>query len=59
MADKHGHSTQCDVCGRRTWYEKEQQCHCSYPDKTTCETCGHTEADYDTMVRCTGTLRKI
>ena len=57
--DSVGHLTQCDVCGRRTWYDTEQQCHCNYFQKDTCESCGHTEIDYDTNVRCLGTLRLI
>ena len=58
MADKY--KTVCDKCGRLTWYETEQQCHCSYFPSETCTTCGHTETDYDNgQVRCTGTLRLL
>ena len=39
--------TICDVCGRKTWYETEQRCHCSEPDS---------QGD---IVRCSGTLRLI
>uniref|UniRef100_A0A6H2A5D1 Uncharacterized protein n=1 Tax=viral metagenome TaxID=1070528 RepID=A0A6H2A5D1_9ZZZZ len=27
------YKTICDTCGRKTWYETEQKCHCSYPKK--------------------------
>jgi hypothetical protein len=54
------YKTVCNKCGRKTWYEDEQQCHCFYPASRTCETCGHTEQIEPTkMVRCTGTLKKI
>lgn len=53
------YKTVCDKCGRKTWYETEQQCHCSYPETDTCNTCGHTEQDYNNMIRCTGTLKVI
>ena len=53
------YKTVCDKCGRKTWYEIEQQCHCSYPKQETCNACGHTVEDYDNVIRCTGTLRII
>ena len=60
MENKNEFKSVCDVCGRKTWYEKEQQCHCSYSKKETCKTCGHTEeVEPHTMERCTGTLRLI
>ena len=43
---KNEYRTVCDKCGRKTWYETEQQCHCSY-------------FHGDVNVRCTGTLRII
>lgn len=52
------YKTICDICGRKTWYEKEQQCQCSYPKEKTCRTCGHTE-QLKKIVQCTGTLRLI
>jgi hypothetical protein len=53
-------TTICDKCYRKTWYEDEQQCHCSYLETKTCNECGHTETlDNAKEVRCTGTLRKI
>ena len=48
----------CDKCYRKTWYDAEQQCHCTYPKKKICKTCGHIE-ELDTMERCTGTLKLI
>ena len=59
LKERYGYTTRCDVCGRFTWYEIEQQCCCDYPETTTCKTCGHSEEDYENMIRCTGTLRKI
>lgn len=54
------YKTVCDKCGRKTWYEEEQRCHCEYPEVKTCHECGHTETiEPLNMVRCTGTLRKI
>ena len=52
--------TKCDTCGRGTWYETEQPCHCSYPKTNYCDTCGHTEQvePYEEE-KCTGTLRII
>jgi hypothetical protein len=58
MTDKKEFKTQCDKCGKRTWYETEQPCHMSYFKKTTCDTCGHTHT-HDTQEQCTGTLRVI
>lgn len=50
----------CDVCGRKTWYEGNEQCHCSYPKQKTCRTCGHSEVIHpETWERCKGTLRPI
>ncbi|MDD5355694.1 MAG: hypothetical protein PHY56_04115 [Candidatus Omnitrophica bacterium] len=50
----------CDNCGKKTYYEEEQQCHFFYPASRKCETCGHTETiEPVKMVRCTGTLRLI
>tara|TARA_R100000789_G_scaffold88655_1_gene85459 strand:+ start:45 stop:239 length:195 start_codon:yes stop_codon:yes gene_type:complete len=56
--------TRCDKCHKGTWYEKEQQCHCSYTKKEQCQECGHSEEVLDDdgcviMERCIGTLRKI
>lgn len=48
----------CDQCGKRTWYDTEQQCHCTYHKKKECKHCGHVET-LDKMERCTGTLRLI
>lgn len=57
---KNEYKTICDTCGKKTWYETEQQCHCVYPEKETCSTCGHSEEVYLLKdVRCKGTLRKI
>ena len=57
---KELYKTVCDKCRRKTWYENEQQCHCTYPKTKTCKLCGHTKEVYPPkMVRCTGTLRKI
>jgi hypothetical protein len=54
------YTTICDKCGRKTWYETEQQCHCMYSKIKTCKTCGHSEEVCPPkMVRCTGILRKI
>lgn len=54
------YKTVCNKCGRKTWYEEEQQCHCEYPKKKHCDKCGHTEViEPVKMVRCTGTLVKI
>ena len=50
--------TVCDTCGRKTWYETEQPCHCSYLKTETCGHCGQTK-EFDEMVPCPGTLRKI
>ncbi|HHT9136783.1 MAG TPA: hypothetical protein ACFYEK_05990 [Candidatus Wunengus sp. YC60] len=52
------YKTICDKCGRKTWYETEQQCHCEYPKTKICKTCGHSER-LETMERCTGTLKVI
>ena len=50
----------CDKCGRYTWYEQEQPCHCSYPPSKTCDTCGHTEVMNDKDdIPCGGTLKVI
>jgi len=43
------YKTVCDKCGRKTWYETEQQCHCNFPDN---------DGTPDTT-RCTGTLKII
>ncbi len=62
MLVKHfnGFRTQCDLCGRKTWYEQEQQCYCEYPKKETCDSCGHSETvEPLKMERCKGTLRLI
>jgi len=54
------YKTICDVCGQKTWYEEEQQCHCVYTKKVTCKTCGHSEeVSPPKMARCNGRLRKI
>ena len=50
--------TVCDECGRKTWYETEQKCHCSYPRSKTCGECAHIEY-FDDMVPCKGTLKII
>ena len=44
---KNTHKTICDKCYRKTWYETEQQCHCSHFDNA------------GDNIRCTGTLRVI
>lgn len=50
----------CDTCGQRTFYDKEQPCHCEYPKQKHCETCGHTEViEPMQMEKCNGTLRLI
>ena len=55
---KEEYKSVCDTCGRKTWYETEQQCHCEYPKKKTCDTCGHSEeVEPLKMERCKGTLR--
>lgn len=59
MKAKYKYLTRCDRCGRFTWYETEQQCHCEYPQRDTCPTCGNVVEDYEKMVRCTGTLKLI
>jgi len=54
------YKTVCNKCGRKTWYEKEQPCHCSYAATKTCPTCGHTETLLPIKkVKCTGTLKII
>lgn len=54
------YKTVCDTCGKKTWYEKEQQCHCEYEKTKTCKTCGHTKViEPIKMVRCKGTLKPI
>lgn len=53
------YKTMCDRCGKKTWYETEQQCHVAYAKKDVCKECGHTEYDNDKLERCTGTLRVI
>lgn len=56
----NGYKSQCDRCGRRTWYETEQQCHVDYPKRKTCKSCGHSEeVEPMKMERCPGTLRII
>ena len=60
MKEIGGYKTICDSCGRKTWYETEQQCHCVYPKRRVCKTCGHSEEiEPIKMIRCKGTLRKI
>lgn len=54
------YQTICDKCGKHTWYEQEQQCHCEYPKVKTCKSCGHSKTiEPIKMVRCKGTLKKI
>lgn len=56
---KNEYKTQCDTCGKRTWYETEQKCHYSYPAKKVCNL-GHEHQDSPIkMVPCNGTLRVI
>ena len=57
---KEEYKSVCDTCGRKTWYDKEQQCYCEYTAKITCKACGHSKDKYPpSMVRCKGTLRLI
>lgn len=49
----------CDACGKNTWHKIEQPCTMTYPKRDTCETCHHTEVDYEKMEPCKGTLRLI
>lgn len=49
----------CDRCGRKTWYEKEQQCHMTYPKGRTCDLGHWHEDEPQKMERCKGTLRII
>ena len=50
------YKTVCDTCGRKTWYETEQPCKCSYIEK--CGECGKPLDDGE-MIPCKGTLRVI
>lgn len=52
------YKTVCDKCGRKTWYDTEQQCHYTYNKIERCDHCGHAETLQE-MERCTGTLRLI
>ena len=57
---KDNYTSVCDKCGRRTWYDQEQQCHAEYSKTEICDTCGYTETiEPIKMVRCTGILRLI
>lgn len=50
----------CNKCNRKTCFETEQPCHFTYPDITTCVTCGHKKKAYPIrMVPCGGTLKVI
>lgn len=53
------YTTQCDKCGKRTWYETEQQCHMQYTKSQTCDLGHKHTVEPLKYERCTGTLRLI
>lgn len=50
----------CDKCNRKTFFDKEQPCHFTYPEVETCDKCGHKRKAFPIrMIPCGGTLRVI
>jgi hypothetical protein len=60
MVEYNEYKSICNKCNRRTFFDKEQPCHITYPAIATCGTCGHKRKEYPIrMIPCGGTLKVI